>query len=277
MNPKKLFAPVSARVPRYCFAEDKYWFVIEAKLEDGRTWELSRCYEDFYDFQIALLTEFPVEAGTSSIRSERTIPYMPGPVNYVTDAITDGRRHSLDVYLNHLLVLPPHIAHCILVKQFFGPREADHEIHRDAVDEDERLSAGSRLSLADDDPTWRPRGSRTNPTGVGARDGDDSDFWRDIFANSALDVSWAEKSFNPWADETLMALRANSSQQRPINESDNIGDNLDDNGNRKLPFILKWSSKLHTPKTPQQPTLNRCWHAVRFWRGVFFGSRYLAG
>ena len=36
--------------------------------------------------------------------------------------------------------------------------------------------------------------------------------------------------------------------------------------------VVKWSSKLHTPKTPQQPTLNRCWHAVRFWRGAFFGS-----
>src|SRR4051812_17260722 len=47
--PTSLPAPVSARIPRYCFAEDKYWFVIEAMHEDGHQWELSRYYEDFYD------------------------------------------------------------------------------------------------------------------------------------------------------------------------------------------------------------------------------------
>ncbi|UKZ79988.1 hypothetical protein TrVFT333_007752 [Trichoderma virens FT-333] len=74
----ELYAPISARIPRYCFAEDKYWFVIETQLEDGRHWELSRYYEDFYDFQIALLTEFPAEAGNTGTQ-KRTLPYMPGP------------------------------------------------------------------------------------------------------------------------------------------------------------------------------------------------------
>ncbi|KAK4098314.1 hypothetical protein N658DRAFT_509653 [Parathielavia hyrcaniae] len=126
-NAPPMFAPVSARIPRYCFAEDKYWFVIEAELEDGRTWELARYYEDFYDFQIALLTEFPIEAGTTG-KKQRTLPYMPGPVNYVTDAITEGRRHNLDGYVKSLLAQPPYIAKCSLVKQFFAPREGDYEI-----------------------------------------------------------------------------------------------------------------------------------------------------
>ncbi|AEO60861.1 hypothetical protein MYCTH_2310546 [Thermothelomyces thermophilus ATCC 42464] len=144
----QLPAPVSARIPRYCFAEDKYWFVIEAELEDGRTWELARYYEDFYDFQIALLTEFPVEAGTTG-KKQRTLPYMPGPVNYVTDAITEGRRHNLDAYVKNLLAQPPYISKCNLVRQFFAPREGDYEIDPSTLDEEYRLSAGSRPSSAD--------------------------------------------------------------------------------------------------------------------------------
>ncbi|KAL2138298.1 hypothetical protein VTI28DRAFT_7002 [Corynascus sepedonium] len=144
----QLLAPVSARIPRYCFAEDKYWFVIEAELEDGRTWELARYYEDFYDFQIALLTEFPVEAGTTG-KKQRTLPYMPGPVNYVTDAITEGRRHNLDAYVKNLLAQPPYISKCNLVKQFFAPREGDYEVDPSALEEEYRLSAGSRPSSAD--------------------------------------------------------------------------------------------------------------------------------
>lgn len=144
----QVYAPISARIPRYCFAEEKYWFVIEAELEDGRTWELSRYYEDFYDFQIALLTEFPVEAGTTG-KKQRTLPYMPGPVNYVTDAITEGRRHNLDAYVKSLLGQPPYISKCNLVKQFFAPREGDYEVDPSAAGEEYRLSGGSQLSSTD--------------------------------------------------------------------------------------------------------------------------------
>lgn len=144
----QLYAPVSARIPRYCFAEDKYWFVIEAVMEDGRHYELSRYYEDFYDFQIALLTEFPAEAGNTGTQ-KRTLPYMPGPVNYVTDAITEGRLHNLDAYVKNLLAQPAYISKCSLVKQFFTPREGDYEIDPNAVDNDYRLSGGSQPSSAE--------------------------------------------------------------------------------------------------------------------------------
>ncbi|KAK0636676.1 hypothetical protein B0T17DRAFT_587754 [Bombardia bombarda] len=144
----QLFAPMSARIPRYCFAEEKYWFVIEAILEDNSAWELSRYYEDFYDFQIALLTEFPIEAGTIGDQ-KRTLPYMPGPVNYVTDAITEGRLHNLDAYVKNLLAQPAYIAKCNLVKQFFAPREGDYETDRNVASEEYRLSGGSQPSSTD--------------------------------------------------------------------------------------------------------------------------------
>lgn len=71
---------------------------------------------------------------------------MPGPVNYVTDAITDGRRHNLDAYVKNLLSQPDYIAHCDLVKQFFKPREGDFEIDPNVDGDEYRLSEGSQQS-----------------------------------------------------------------------------------------------------------------------------------
>ncbi|ORY65162.1 uncharacterized protein BCR38DRAFT_192433 [Pseudomassariella vexata] len=162
----QLFAPISARIPRYCFAEEKYWFVIEANLEDGSHWELSRYYEDFYDFQIALLTEFPAEAGNTNTQ-KRTLPYMPGPVNYVTDQITEGRLHNLDAYVKNLLGQPDYISRCTLVKQFFAPREGDYEVDANP-NEENRLSTGSGQSSADSPRDGASRqSSRNNLNGSG--------------------------------------------------------------------------------------------------------------
>ncbi|KAI0416879.1 hypothetical protein F5X98DRAFT_387628 [Xylaria grammica] len=169
MGPKptsQLYAPISARIPRYCFAEDKYWFVIKAALEDGRHWELSRYYEDFYDFQIALLTEFPAEAGNTGTQ-KRSLPYMPGPVNYVTDAITEGRLHNLDQYVKNLLGQPAYISKCNLVKQFFAPREGDYEVDADSAGDDYRLSTGSRSSTDSPKDENSRQSSRNNLNGPG--------------------------------------------------------------------------------------------------------------
>ena len=162
-----MYGPVSARIPRYCFAEEKYWFVIEAVLEDGRAWELSRYYEDFYDFQIALLTEFPAEAGNTG-EQKRTLPYMPGPVNYVTDAITEGRLHNLNAYVGNLLAQPPYISKCNLVKQFFAPREGDYEIDPSGLGDEYRLSGGSQPSSTDSpQPGTSRQSSKQNLNGNG--------------------------------------------------------------------------------------------------------------
>ncbi|OAX77141.1 hypothetical protein ACJ72_08564, partial [Emergomyces africanus] len=121
-------APVSASIPRYCFDQDKYWYIIEAQMEDGRHWELSRYYHDFYDFQISLLRQFEEEAGNRG--KPRTLPFMPGPVTHVTDAISNGRRQNLDEYIKKLLSMPPHISRCQLVRQLFAPRAGDFEMTR---------------------------------------------------------------------------------------------------------------------------------------------------
>ena len=145
---RALCAPVSASVPRYCFENDKYWYIIECQLDDGRHWELSRYYQNFYDFQISLLQQFPREA--DSTNGTRILPYMPGPVTYVTDAISNGRRESLDDYVRKLLSLPDYISKCQLVRELFAPREGDYELDPRAAGEDYRLSNGSQISSVTD-------------------------------------------------------------------------------------------------------------------------------
>lgn len=113
-------------------------------MEDGRCWELSRYYHDFYDFQIALLTQFEDEAGNRG--RPRTLPFMPGPVTHVTDAISNGRRQNLDEYIKKLLSMPPHISRCQLVRQLFAPRQGDFEIDPSAFGEEARYSGDSHHS-----------------------------------------------------------------------------------------------------------------------------------
>ena len=148
LPPQRLLAPISASLPRYCFDNDMYWYIIECQMEDGRHWELSRYYADFYDFQIALLENFPEEAGNKG--KLRTLPFMPGPVAHVTDAISNGRRANLDEYMRKILSMPPHISKCMLVRQLFMPRPGDFEIDPNALGDDYRLSGASQQSSHND-------------------------------------------------------------------------------------------------------------------------------
>jgi bud emergence protein 1 len=123
-----------------------YWYIIECQMEDGRWWELSRYYADFYDFQIALLEMFPEEAGMKG--KPRSLPFMPGPVAHVTDAISNGRRQNLDEYIKNIVGMPPHISKSMLVRNLFKPKPGqDFEIDPNALGEDYRLSGGSQHSM----------------------------------------------------------------------------------------------------------------------------------
>ena len=115
-------------------------------MEDGRWWELSRIYQKFYDFQIALLQQFPKAAVAEPGGSKRLLPFMPGPVTYVTDAISNGRRESLNQYVKELLALPPYISRCDLVKELFAPRDGDYELDPERVSENFRHSTASQQS-----------------------------------------------------------------------------------------------------------------------------------
>ena len=67
-------------------------------------------------------------------------------MTYVTDAISNGRRESLNEYVKKLIALPPYISQCHLVRQLFAPREGDFELDPRAMGEDYRLSGASQHS-----------------------------------------------------------------------------------------------------------------------------------
>ncbi|KAK5118461.1 hypothetical protein LTR62_002975 [Meristemomyces frigidus] len=132
---QNMFAPERASVPKYIFADDKFHFIVEARLSNGSHWDLQRVYEDFYELQINLINAFPGEAGQVPGKP-RTLPYMPGPVKFVTDGISEGRRANLDEYLRDLLRLSQQITTSSLVRNFFAARENDYEVDPNAVDLD---------------------------------------------------------------------------------------------------------------------------------------------
>ncbi|KAK3689425.1 hypothetical protein B0T22DRAFT_408432 [Podospora appendiculata] len=129
VRPLRLFSPddldrvSSAQVFNVYFNEtaSKYAFLVDVVRADGRTWQLQKYYEDFYDLQTNLLRSFPDEAGlTSRGDYTRTLPYMPGPLTEVTREIADGRRVNLDRYLSELIAQPPHVSRCTYVTQFLA-------------------------------------------------------------------------------------------------------------------------------------------------------------
>lgn len=73
---------------------------------------------------------FPVEAGKEE--RERILPFMPGPLENVTDEITQERQVDLDKYCKDLLKLPGYLAESELVqRQLFGIHEGDIELDYD--------------------------------------------------------------------------------------------------------------------------------------------------
>lgn len=69
---------------------DIVYYIVYMKVNDrGVTLYIVLIYQihtDFYDFQINLLNEYPVEAGKAD--RERILPYMPGPLTQVDEDIT---------------------------------------------------------------------------------------------------------------------------------------------------------------------------------------------
>ncbi|KAI9798055.1 MAG: hypothetical protein M1825_005654 [Sarcosagium campestre] len=146
--------PKKASIPRWMYGDEKYWYIIETKLSDGSCWELSRYYQDFYDFQINLLDSFKAAAGNEG--QPRILPFMPGPVTYVTDQITTGRQQNLDEYITKLLDMPDEISQSDLVCQLFAPRPGDKPLDpRFLAGDYNRLSGVSQQSSTDspEDPS----------------------------------------------------------------------------------------------------------------------------
>lgn len=139
---------VHASVESFHFEQGHFWFHLRAHFarpmadspgqNDVTVLVLYRLYQDFYDFQIALMDAFPVEAGRvdqngmplspAAGSEKRILPMMPGPADEVDELICAQRVHDLGIYLGELSQLPHYIRECELVYEFLGPREGDVEL-----------------------------------------------------------------------------------------------------------------------------------------------------
>ncbi|KAG2233987.1 hypothetical protein INT48_006479 [Thamnidium elegans] len=117
---------ISAYIDSHILEGDQYWFIVFAKLANGKHRVLYRLYDDFYDFQMNFLQEFPAEAGKQD--RDRILPYMPGPLDTVNDDITADRARDLSKYCDDLIKLPRYLAESAWVQeQLFGIHEGDIE------------------------------------------------------------------------------------------------------------------------------------------------------
>lgn len=77
-----------------------------------------------------MLQSYPIEAGKAD--RERILPFMPGPLTFVDEAITAERQVDLNQYCKDLLNLPRYLSESELVqKQLFGIHEGDIELDYD--------------------------------------------------------------------------------------------------------------------------------------------------
>ncbi|BEI84698.1 hypothetical protein CcaverHIS002_0500990 [Cutaneotrichosporon cavernicola] len=135
-------------VPSFHNESGNYWFRLHAvHVPDDESAPASklilyRTYDDFYDFQIALLDTFPAEAGRPEHEGDapppRILPYMPGPVDEaIDDELTEYRRDELDAYVRALLDLrgadAAYILRHELVRSYFAAKFGDYseEISRE--------------------------------------------------------------------------------------------------------------------------------------------------
>jgi len=116
---------VSASVDRFAVNGGRYWYLVKIELSNGVHRNLCRFYQDFYDFQILLLDQFPEEAGRTG--KARTLPFMPGPLTLVSHSASSQRRANLDDYVRDLIRMPPHISQSATVLDLFSVRPGDVE------------------------------------------------------------------------------------------------------------------------------------------------------
>ncbi|KAG7096669.1 hypothetical protein E1B28_004083 [Marasmius oreades] len=150
-----------AEAVSFHYEMEEYWFRVNAlfqpypspgsnTLPPAKSLILFRVYNDFYDFQVALLNTFPREAGRDPPHP-RILPYMPGPTPNVNDALTATRRGELDEYLRALCDLSRTGAKYILehrvVREFLVLKPGDVENDTNPrVEEYEALQADGNIN-----------------------------------------------------------------------------------------------------------------------------------
>lgn len=125
----------SATVESFHSEEENYWFHLRVNFDQsGYSLILYRLYDDFLEFQYALMDEHPIEAGKQlaegappGSKPVRIIPKMPGPVDQVDEVVCAQRVDDLTTYLRGLCRLPDYLRMHPLFYEFFMLRPGDVE------------------------------------------------------------------------------------------------------------------------------------------------------
>ena len=123
----------SATVESFHSEEENFWFHLRVTFaQSGYSLILYRLYDDFLEFQYALMDEHPVEAGKAlpegappGSQPTRIIPKMPGPVDHVDEVVCAQRVDDLTLYLRGLCNLPEYLRGHALFYEFLEPRPGD--------------------------------------------------------------------------------------------------------------------------------------------------------
>ncbi|XP_029466166.1 SH3 and PX domain-containing protein 2A isoform X2 [Rhinatrema bivittatum] len=104
-----------------------YVYIINVTWSDSTSQVIYRRYSKFFDLQMQMLDQFPVEGGQKDPK-QRIIPFLPGKILFRRSHIRDvavRRLKPIDEYCRALVRLPPHIAQCDEVLRFFEARPED--------------------------------------------------------------------------------------------------------------------------------------------------------
>ncbi|KAL1921025.1 uncharacterized protein VTP21DRAFT_11660 [Calcarisporiella thermophila] len=155
----------TAGVESYLFSENHYVYLVHTVLTSNRHQFFYRSYADFYRFHLALLAQFPREAGQHD--QPRTLPYLIGPDDDASEEVAMERLADLNSYLKELCELPRNILEHPVMEMLFGVRDTDIEVggilmrssHDSGYEEERRGSEEKR------------RGSEEGRRGSGERRG----------------------------------------------------------------------------------------------------------
>uniref|UniRef100_T1JFN5 SH3 and PX domain-containing protein 2A n=1 Tax=Strigamia maritima TaxID=126957 RepID=T1JFN5_STRMM len=133
-------------VKRRIVPDKHYVYLLSVNYSDSTVAIIRRRYNQFFNFQSALLDKFPIE-GCRKKSQGRIIPFLPGKILF-------GRSHvkkvalqritPLEEYCKAIISLPAHISQCELVFNFFRPSK--DEIHSALLNKNASVSSVSTIS-----------------------------------------------------------------------------------------------------------------------------------
>ncbi|KAJ3070680.1 Myosin 10A, isoform D [Podochytrium sp. JEL0797] len=119
---KLVFENVVQQTGRHC---KDFIYIIRVYHNSGTYSVIHQTFEDFVDFHMSLVAQFPEDAGVQSVLAgsgvpaTRIIPELPPQMMFVSEAVAKLRINQLQAYSKSVLALPVRISRSPYVMKFF--------------------------------------------------------------------------------------------------------------------------------------------------------------